>query len=266
MNLSDITVLILTLNEESNIGRTLDALTEFPEVLVVDSGSTDGTVPIIVKRNNTRLLTRSFDNHANQWNFGLSNCNPERSFVLSLDADYRVTHEFVAELRRLNPAPHLNGYRVSFRYCIFGKPLKGSLYPPSIALFRRSEGRYLQTGHTQRLIVPGAVGEIHARIFHDDRKSLSRWISSQARYAHLEADYLLNKEPGDLRPSDRMRLALWPTPIAVFGYTLIVKRCMLDGWRGWFYVLQRVFVETLIALELLDRRFRNGEKEKGVRR
>jgi hypothetical protein len=48
----------------------------------------------------------------------------------------------------------------------------------------------------------------------------------------------------------------WPAPIGVFFYTLLVKGCLLDGWAGWYYVLQRVIAEALIALELADRRLR----------
>jgi hypothetical protein len=49
----------------------------------------------------------------------------------------------------------------------------------------------------------------------------------------------------------------WPAPILVFFYTLIVKRCALDGWAGWLYVLQRTFAEIALALEIVDRRVRN---------
>jgi hypothetical protein len=56
--------------------------------------------------------------------------------------------------------------------------------------------------------------------------------------------------------ADRVRLAAWPAPIAVFMYALILKGCLLDGWPGWYYALQRLVAETMLALELLDRRLR----------
>ena len=46
----------------------------------------------------------------------------------------------------------------------------------------------------------------------------------------------------------------WPAPIVVFFYVLVVKGCLFDGWPGWFYTLQRVLAECMIALELIDRR------------
>ena len=57
---------------------------------------------------------------------------------------------------------------------------------------------------------------------------------------------------------DRVRLAAWPAPLAVFLYTLILKGCLLDGWPGWYYALQRLVAETMLALELIDRRLRPG--------
>jgi hypothetical protein len=48
----------------------------------------------------------------------------------------------------------------------------------------------------------------------------------------------------------------WPAPVAVFFYVLLLRRCLFDGWPGWFYALQRLLAECLIALELIDRRLR----------
>ena len=47
----------------------------------------------------------------------------------------------------------------------------------------------------------------------------------------------------------------WPAPFAALLHVLFFKRCILDGWPGWYYALQRLFAETLLALEILDRRY-----------
>ena len=91
-------------------------------------------------------------------------------------------------------------------------------------------------------------------IYHDDRKPLSRWLASQQSYARLEADYLLKADAGALSASDRLRRMAWPAPIVIYFYVLVVKGCLFDGWPGWFYTLQRVLAECMIALELVDRR------------
>lgn len=252
--LDQISVLILTFNEACNIGRTLERLSAFSEIIVLDSGSDDGTETIVGHFPNARLIIRPFDTHANQWNFGITQCTTTRPWVLALDADYLVSESFVAEIEQLSPSAEVTGYQTSFRYCLFGRPLYGNLYPPVVTLFRRDRAYYAQSGHTQRLIIDGTVAKLIAKIDHDDRKPLSRWLTAQLRYASLEAEHLLTTPKNVLRRSDIVRLMGGPAPVLVFIYTLFLKRCILNGWRGWFYVLQRTFVEIIIALEILDRR------------
>ena len=68
-----------------------------------------------------------------------------------------------------------------------------------------------------------------------------------------------------LSASDRLRRMAWPAPIVVFFYVLVVKGCLLDGWPGWFYTLQRVLAECMIALELIDRRLRRTPSRENSR-
>ena len=252
--LGHVSVLILTYNEEANIGRTLKALAAFPEVVVLDSGSTDATVEIAKTFANTRVETRSFDTHAAQWNHGLTQCRIATPWVLALDADYVVPDALAREIAALAPPPEIAGYRTSFRYCVAGRPLSGSLYPPVTTLFRRVGARYAQTGHTQRILAPGDVATLHHPIHHDDRKPLSRWLVAQQNYARLEAEHLLTLPQEALGWSGKIRLWAWPAPLLVFFYALVWKRCLFDGWPGWFYALQRMAAETMIALEIIDRR------------
>jgi hypothetical protein len=102
---------------------------------------------------------------------------------------------------------------------------------------------------------------------HDDRKPLTRWLDSQRAYAKLEAGFLQAKDPKTLTWPDRLRHWIWPAAPAAFLYTLLVKGCLLDGWPGWFYALQRTYAELLLSLELLARRLGAGsedqEAEKG---
>jgi hypothetical protein len=115
---------------------------------------------------------------------------------------------------------------------------------------------YRKEGHGHRVcIISGDILPLHAPLYHDDRKPLARWFGSQQRYASSEAEYLLTSNRTDLSGVDRLRRIGWPAPIAVFIYVLFVKGCILDGWAGWFYALQRVTAEILICLEIVDRRF-----------
>jgi hypothetical protein len=124
----------------------------------------------------------------------------------------------------------------------------------TVSLFRRETCRYIQDGHTQLLDAPGHVLSLQNPIDHDDRKPLSRWIVSQDKYAQLEAAKLLMTSNEDLRIQDRLRRTGWAAIPATIIYTLFVKRTILDGWRGWFYTLQRTIAEILLAMRLLEKR------------
>jgi hypothetical protein len=102
----------------------------------------------------------------------------------------------------------------------------------------------------------GDILDFKGKIEHDDRKPLTRWLSAQQSYARLEADYLLSTPAHTLGASDRIRMMIWPAPLLVLVYTLFAKGLIMDGWYGWFYAFQRLLAETMIALELLDRRVR----------
>jgi hypothetical protein len=222
----------------------------------VDSGSTDGTLDILGRYPQVALFERAFDSFADQCNFGLAQVETE--WALSLDADYEISDRLVEELSNLRETERVAGYRASFIYRIYGRPLRGTLYPPRIVLYRVKNARYANEGHGHRVIVSGEVRALTGAIYHDDRKPLARWFSSQQSYARLEADYLLKADAGVHLASDRLRRMAWPAPILVFFYVLVVKGCLFDGWPGWFYTLQRVLAECMIALELIDRRLRRA--------
>jgi glycosyltransferase involved in cell wall biosynthesis len=252
--LENITPVILTFDEEANIARTLDRLNWARDVVVVDSFSTDATAQILSQHGRVRLFQRAFDSHARQWNFAIGETDIVTDWFLALDADYVLSDELIAELAVLKPDRGTGGFSAGFRYCIGGYPLRGTLYPPVTILCRRGNARYVQDGHTQRVNVTGTIVPLKSKVLHDDRKPLSRWVASQQRYARLEAEHLLAADKANLGIMDRIRRWGWPAPILVFFYTLLLKGCVFDGWRGWFYVLQRTFAELLIALELVDRR------------
>src|SRR3954463_1933604 len=117
--LDRITPLILTRDEEANIGRTLGQLAWAREVVVVDSMSSDDTVKIAEQFPNVRVVTRAFDSHAEQWNFGVAQIATD--WVLTLDADYFVPGSFVRELASLSPPPDLGGHGSAVFYALRGR-------------------------------------------------------------------------------------------------------------------------------------------------
>ncbi|MBE0545463.1 MAG: glycosyltransferase family 2 protein [Verrucomicrobia bacterium] len=252
--LAQITPLILTFNEAPNIERVLDRLLWARRIVVVDSFSTDETKAICRKYPQVEFIQRPFDNHTNQWNFGLDQIRTE--WVLTLDADY-VLNDALNEALPLWQPDQADAYNALFRYCVAGRPLRGSLYPARPVLFRPARYRYHSDGHTQRLAVPRAVGSLPGFILHDDRKPFSNWLQAQDRYTKLEVKKLLTTSVERLALPDRVRRMIIPAPILVLFYTLLVRGLILDGWPGWYYVLQRTLAEMMLSLRLLEQKLKS---------
>jgi len=256
MVLSDITPLVLTFNEAPNIGRTLDSLLWADRIVVLDSFSTDGTVELCRRYRQVVVVQRAFDNHANQWNAGLELISTP--WVLSLDADYVLTDGLAREFEQLADAD-ADGYLARFIYCVLGQPLRASLYPPVLVLFRRARARYVQEGHTQRLRLDGPTRWLEGRVRHDDRKALDRWFVDQCRYSALEAAHLRQAPPGELSVVDRIRRLIVLAPLLVLPYVLIGRCVLLDGRAGWFYAGQRMVSEVMLSLRLLEYALRDSD-------
>jgi glycosyltransferase involved in cell wall biosynthesis len=248
--LDQITPLILTYNEARNIARALAGLSWAKAIVVVDSFSDDETVAIAKSFPNVRVLQRAFDNHRNQWEFGLKETGITTPWVLALDADYVISSEVAAELEQLRPEAGTVGYRAKFVYCINGKKLRSGIYPPVTVLYRRDAATYVQDGHTQRVALSGLIEELRAPLMHDDRKSFRRWLQSQGRYTELEAQKLSEMDPAELGLADRMRRWCVVVPPAMLVYCLIVRGGILDGWQGFYYAFQRTAAELMLAVNL----------------
>lgn len=249
--LEHITPLILTYNEAPNIGRTLECLTWAQKIIVIDSYSTDTTLEILNSYSQVQVFQREFDTHGKQWNFGLEQV--QSSWVLSLDADYLVTDELISEMAALPLDGDIDGYFVSFKYCVLGKPVRNTrILPPRQVLFQKSKAIYIDDGHTQVLQLTGKSALLSAHIYHDDRKPFSRWLWSQERYTLLEAKKILETPISELDWVDRIRRQKILAPWMVFLYCLIVEGWIFDGWRGWYYVFQRVIAETILAIRLIE--------------
>lgn len=245
-----ITPLILTYNEAPNIDRILERLTWANRIVVIDSYSTDQTLDILKKYSQVEVFQRKFDTHTNQWNYGVSQVDTD--WVLSLDADYILTSDLIEELKIIKLSTSIDGYFIRFKYCIFGKPLQGTILPPRQMLFSKSRSTYIDDGHTQLLQVQGESGQLQSFVYHDDRKPLSRWLWAQDRYMVIEAKKLLSIPWNNLSWSDRIRRTKILAPLLILFYCLILKRGIFDGWAGWYYAFQRVLAEILLALCLIE--------------
>ncbi len=253
--LADITPVILTSNEAANIGRTLERLTWAGDIVVVDSGSADDTLAIVARFPQARVFKRPFDTHAKQWRFAVEETGIRTGWALRLDADYMIEPPLLEEIAALKPACDTAAYEIAFIYCMDGRPLRGSLYPPLPVLFRPDRTRILQDGHTDKFVPDGATIPLKNRLLHDDRKSFSQWFRSQKRYQLQEADKLKGRPWAELDWPDRVRRTRVLGAPAVLVHCLFGKRLVLDGAAGLLYTGQRVIAELLLSLYLLRRDF-----------
>lgn len=253
-----LTVLLLTYNEEANVERTLAGLQWVSSILAIDSGSTDRTLEMLASLPTVTIRNRPFDSFAEQCNFGLDLIDTK--WVLSLDADYIVTPALAEEISVFLQTPNSQlfaGFEIPFIYCIAGKPLRGTLLPPRICLYRTVGARYRNDGHGHRVDVSGKIGRFRHAILHDDRKPLDRWLASQQRYLAIETLKLQATPWSQLSMADRLRLKTPLAPLASLVLCLVLKGGILDGWQGWTYAFQRCYAEILLKLMLLESRARH---------
>lgn len=248
MLLDNITPLILTYNEIANIERTIAPLAWARRILVLDSFSNDGTLEFLRKNPRVDILQRQFDTFASQCNFGLEHIQTE--WVLSLDADYICSEALIQEIASLPENPLNSGFQVSFKYCVNGRALRGSLYPPRTVLYRRAVAQYAKDGHAHKVVIRGDVQPLVGFIYHDDRKPLDSWLAAQNRYATQEVEKLRSAPVDSLGFADRLRRAKFIAPFLTPMYCLIGKGLILDGLPGIEYTLQRTYAEILLSLRL----------------
>lgn len=244
---ADVTPLLLTRDEEVNIGRTLAQLTWAHDVVIVDSISTDNTVAIAKSFPNVRVVPRPFDDLASQWNYGAAQV--KTPWILGLDADYFVPAPFANELRDLDPPPSVTHYSAAFGYAVNGRPLRASLYPARPVLFRRERVSFFMDGHTHRARIEGEGRMLREKIIHDDRKPFSRFVQRQRKYMRDEAAKI--RRGDGLNWAGRVRKLRVIAPFAVVVHSLFVKGLILDGIPGLRYTWERFVAEVILSIELM---------------
>ena len=269
-----VSTLVLTYNEARNLPRCLGALSWCDDMVVVDSGSTDDTVEI-AKKYGARVLSRPFDNFANQRNFGSEDRNLRHAWVLYLDADEVVTEAFAKRLLSLEPPTGIDGYRVPSKLMFGEKWLRRSgMYPSyQVRLGRRDRLRFVQVGHGQRETLPadnlGTFDEpyLHYSFSH----GLQHWFEKHAAYAAAEAHELNSEREcksirwGDFFHGDKTvrrraakslsyRLPLFYRPFARFFYVYFWRAGFLDGSMGFKYACMLSIYEGMVAIIGSERR------------
>lgn len=261
--LSDITPVILTLNEAANLERSLERISWAKDIVIVDSGSSDETLKIARNYPQVRLFERDFDTHVNQWRYALHDTKITTPWILRLDADFIISEALIEELSHLQPDARVAAFDIGFDYAIHGHKLRGSLYPARPVLLRLGQANVYDRGHTEAWEFDGEIRDLKAKITHDDRKRSDRWLTSQVRYMILEADRLTENNIEEIRLSDRLRRVPLLMPVVSFFYCLFIKGLIWNGRFGLNYAVQRLVAESILSFILLDASCRKQANRKG---
>jgi hypothetical protein len=246
---SQITPFVLTFNEADNVRRTLESLRWAERVVVVDSGSTDATESIARSFPNVAWYLRAFDSFRGQSEFAINETSITTPFALALDADMVVPDALLAELESGFWAGGYAGALTPFEFRVHGAPLKGSLLRPQLRLFLRDAVRVVQEGHGHKFDVAGPVYTCRARIVHDDRKPLERWVSSQLGYSRAERIRILEA----ISPTMLMRLRrAGVMPILAGVYAYLSAGGPFAGTAAKHYAWERVVFECLLSMRLIE--------------
>ncbi|MBQ7115228.1 MAG: glycosyltransferase family 2 protein [Clostridia bacterium] len=190
--MNDITVIILTKNEEANIKRCILSVKELAtRIIVVDSGSTDKTCDI-AKEVGAEVVVHPFITHGKQFNWALDTLDIKTKWVFRLDADEEVTPELRKEISEecvAHADDNVNGLIVKFKIYFLGKFLKhGGVYPfYRTTIFKYGKGYIDEVGmRDQTIITEGELLYLKNDCLHYDFKSLENWISKHNWYSTLE--------------------------------------------------------------------------------
>jgi glycosyltransferase involved in cell wall biosynthesis len=232
-----LSVAIITYNEAHNLARTLASVAFADEVVVVDSGSTDGTVEI-AKGFGARVFERSWPGFAPQKNFAIAQCSGD--WVLSLDADEELSPELRAQICTLLPSnPPADAYFLKRRNLFLGRWIKrGGYYPDAkLRLFRRTAANFTSTPHFEdrpvheTIVFDGEAAKLDFDLIHHAYPTLESYVEHMDRYSTLGAALLVQRE----RTSDAWPAFWWNilvVPQLTFTWNYICRLGFLDGREG----------------------------------
>jgi glycosyltransferase involved in cell wall biosynthesis len=221
-----ISATIVTLNEERNIARAIESLRCADEILVVDSGSSDGTRELAL-RLGARVLEEPWRGYAGQKNFA-SQC-AAFDWILSIDADEAVTEELEAEILAMKrDGPRCDGYSMPRLAQYLGRWIKHSGWYPDrkVRLFHREKAEWVGAYVHESVRVTGSTGELHGKLLHFTCDSLSQHLRTLDRYTTLAAREVLERNA-----RVPMRRLLFD-PAWTFVRTYVIRRGFLDGPQG----------------------------------
>jgi glycosyltransferase involved in cell wall biosynthesis len=249
-------VSLITLNEELNLPRCLESVRHLAsEIVVVDSGSTDGT-EAVARTAGALFISHPWQGFTRQKNLSLDHCT--QPWVLCLDADEAVSPELARSIRQaLTGSPAVRGFEVNRLTYFLGGWIRHAWYPEwRVRLVRREDARWTGADPHPGLEVPGPAAKLGGDLFHYSYRDLRDYFERTVRYARTSAENLDRRE----------RRCRWYhlvfSPWLAMAKRLIVKQGFRDGWRGWIIAYATFFsVLAKYAYQYERRAARKAEPE-----
>lgn len=290
--MENVAVLILTHNEEKNIGKCLESILPLTNrIFIVDSGSDDRTVEI-AQSYGAVVAFHKWTTYADQFNWGLDNFDFQTEWVMRMDADEEIMEGLATALRKFleAPSPQVSGVYVRRRVYFMGRWIRHGGYYPTwlLRVFRNGIGRCEALWMDEHIIVKeGDTVRIHQDIKDYNNKDLTFWTDKHNKYASrevldvlgkrsgTEADNLLQASLGGSQAHSRRwvkdkvygRVPLFVRPFLYFLYRYFFRLGFLDGKEGLvFHFLQGFWYRFLVDAKLFehDQKQRLPEQEKSL--
>lgn len=243
-----LTVTVITYNEAGHIADALDSVAWADEVIVVDSHSTDGTADLARTRA-TRVIVREWGGYSEQKNFAAESASND--WVLSVDADERVTPQLAAEIRELMArGPGARGYRIRRVSRYFGRWIRTTdwSHDYQLRLYDRRAGRWngLRIHESFRL-TDGRPGQLRGELQHYAYRDISHHLQKIDAYTTLVAQQ--SHEQG--RRTRAVAIALHPP--AAFLRNYVLRGGFRDGAAGLIISLLNSYYVFLKLAKLWER-------------
>lgn len=264
----DISILILTKNEEKDLPGCLDSVSWSDDIHVLDSMSEDATVEI-AKAAGATVTQRQFSGYASQRNAGLA-LPFKHEWILVLDADERVPPQLREEMAQaiLSSEPGDAAFRFRRRDIWWGRWLRhAQISPFFVRLVRKGAVRY-EREINEVLMVDGVIRDLRSTFDHFPfSKGLSHWVSKHNVYSTMEAKHIISsvglevslykalfcRDFNERRVHQKRFFYRMPfRPLVKFAYMILLRRAFLDGWAGVRYSILQAFYEYLIVLKVKE--------------
>jgi len=266
-----ISVVIIANNESINIERCIKSVSWSDDILVLDSGSKDGTQDL-ARAMGARVDYREYDNYANQRNYALDFGQLKYQWVLHLDADEESTESLEREIFNIanSSGEKKKGYLVPMKLIYMDRWLRyAAMYPSYQARFgARDSLRFLMVGHGHREVLPlNEIGIVQGAIRHHNfSKGISDWMIRHSKYAAQEAEQSISDSGRPIRLSEAfsagvVRRRFYKSlsyrvpfrPFARFVYVYIVSLGFLDGFPGLRYSFLMAIYQWMIDVNIQEK-------------